>query len=62
MQVARESGATRKYSGERARNAWVTYLEHEDSRGKLRVILDETTHCHMAERSKGGDPSGPTGS
>ena len=49
-----EKGSNPKYSGGRVRNIWVTYLELWDSRGKLRVIPDETT-MSQDNAVKGGD-------
>ncbi len=38
-----DRGSNIAVSGERVRNAWVTYPKHEDSFEKSEVILDETT-------------------
>ena len=38
MQVEREGGATRWYSGERVRNTWVTYLRVGDNPPKGGLI------------------------
>ena len=48
MQVERGQGATPESSGERVSNAWITYPEAGNNRGKLRLIPHDT------ERSKGG--------
>ncbi len=60
MQVARKGLSSLldgHSSGERARNTWVTYPEHEDSPEKSGLILDKTTVSY-GTAVNGGDPFG----